>query len=182
MPTLRPMCCLVKVWIASTKFASSGDKRSVGDIPSNKGPAGSRPAINTNNPIVIYCKRTVLLLWVCDKCLKTGSTWYFTRSFSDGNNNNACPTEGTWLHLKQTQALWQTLTGACTRTQAQRQTCLLETNCACCQCHQRDLYVILSFQTLEVVSEVLWKTPVPQQGWLLAHIWDLKHYKASLIA
>lgn len=122
MPTLRPMCCLVKVWIASTKLASSGDKRSVGDIPSNNGPAGSRPAINRNIPIVIYCRRTALLLWGCDKCLKTGSTWYFTRSFSDGNNNNTCLTEGTWLHLKQTQALWQTLTGTCTRTQAQGQT------------------------------------------------------------
>lgn len=34
---------------------------------------------------------------VCYKCLKTGSTWYFTRSIFDGNNKNACPTESTWL-------------------------------------------------------------------------------------
>lgn len=30
--------------MASTKSASSGDKRSVGDMPSKRGPAGSRPA------------------------------------------------------------------------------------------------------------------------------------------
>lgn len=43
MPTLRPMLSWVKVWMASTKSASSGDSLSEGDMPSNSGPAGSRP-------------------------------------------------------------------------------------------------------------------------------------------
>lgn len=33
--------------MASTKLASSGDRRSVGDMPSKRGPAGSRPERQT---------------------------------------------------------------------------------------------------------------------------------------
>lgn len=43
MPTLNPIRSWVKVWMASTKSASSGDSRSVWDMPSKSGPAGSRP-------------------------------------------------------------------------------------------------------------------------------------------
>lgn len=48
MPTLRPMRSWVKVWMASTKSASSGDSLSEGDMPSNSGPAGSRPGPTGN--------------------------------------------------------------------------------------------------------------------------------------
>lgn len=64
MPTLRPRRSWVKVWMASTKSASSGDSLSEGDMPSNSGPAGSRPGSAGNVSSKLYHGKS-------EKCIET---------------------------------------------------------------------------------------------------------------